>query len=167
MTQMNGTVRPIEPLEPSLWFERFLAAEARVREAEGPAPDQLLRQVYHLTQLTPAPLAHLLGARICEATFEQLLEREQYDGAALLLLGAGVDFAIARSDGGETVTATVSIGGRQPASTAACKTLSRAVLTAYCACVASLSDRTAPERGATGQARQTGRSAPHRLSLPH
>lgn len=168
MTQrVDAVARGIEPLEPSLWFERFEVIQSRAHAACGHAAESSLRHLFHLAQLTPAPLAHLFGVEICEVSFEGLLERGQFDAAALLLPGRGVDFAISRSVDGRTVTAMVSLAGGKHQSAASASTLSQAIVVAYCTCIGSLREQVSRQLRATGQARRTGRSAPRRLSMMH
>jgi hypothetical protein len=168
MTQkVNAAARGIEPLDPSLWFERLQVIGSCAPATTGHAAESSLRHLFHVTQLTPGPLAHLFAVEACEASFERLLEGERYNAAALLLLGPGVDFAISRSGDGGTVSVILSLADGQYASKATADTLSQAVLVAYCTCIGSLREQASRLVRATGRARRTGRSAPRRLSMMH
>ena len=168
MTQMvTDAARAIEPLEPTLWFERYQVVGSCAQTASGHAAEASLRHLFHLAQLTPAPLAHLFRAEVCEASFEQLLEREQFDCAALLVLGRGVNFAISRSNDGCNVSAMISLVDGRHSARATADTLSQAILLAYCACIGSLRERTSRPLRSTGQGRRTGQSVPRRLSTTH
>ncbi len=163
----NRAASAIEPLEPALWFERFALLGSRAQDSGLEMPEPLLRHFFHLVQLTPAPLVHLCGVQVCEASFEQLLEMEHYDCAALLLLGQGFDFAISKSVDGRAVTVTLSLADGEPESTATAGALPQAVLVAYCACMDALRDRASRILRTTDRVRQTSRSAPHRRSMTH
>ena len=78
----------VEPLETGVWLVqlRNLAMRRSRGEVELAAS---LRRAFHLAQLAPRPLHHLVGCPLPESEFERLLESETLLPAALGLLGNG------------------------------------------------------------------------------
>lgn len=126
----------IEPLEPTLWFGRFELMCKRLDDENIPL-EHVLRQVFHLVQLTPCRLRHLLAITVLEEPFETLLEAGCYDAAVLALAGTGMDLSVQRRRDA-SVAVTLSLGHKGPAGSGEAAGLARAGLRAYCRCVIAL-----------------------------
>jgi hypothetical protein len=96
----------IEPLEPGLWTQR-LEQLARWPLGDEAGIERLLRHAFHLVQLAPRPLRHLVHCTCAEAEFEILLEARAFDAAALRLIGHRTPFILKKTAGDEGATAEV------------------------------------------------------------
>lgn len=124
----------IEPLIPSLWFERI---EMIARGQMG-GMENALRHAAHLLQLTPAPFREVVRLGSDEASFEELLEAGSFDAAARHLIGQPTALSVEVDSDEVTYRATIScsILGR---SVGGCGgTQASAILNAWTACLLSL-----------------------------
>ena len=159
----NDNVDAVEPLEPNIWFERFSTIKARASRQDLRSPEQLLRQVFHLLQLCPGPLKHLLAPQIEEAEFERFLECGAHQSAALALAGPAIDYTISTNAGTGSVTVAITCADHREASCETAADLATAFVLAYCACMTALFDSVAASDRVNLPLLQTGQSARLRL----
>jgi hypothetical protein len=96
----------IEPLEPRLWTQRIgQLADWSITDEAG--IERTLRHAFHLVQLAPRPLRHLIHCTCSEPEFETLLEARAFDAAALRLIGHRTPFILRKTAGDEGATAEV------------------------------------------------------------
>jgi hypothetical protein len=89
-----------EPLAPATWFLALERLAQRHTMAAGRDLEAMLRHAFHLLQLTPRHLTHLVQTNLDEAAFERLLEAEAFDSAAIGLLGSPAAFAVSVTEEG-------------------------------------------------------------------
>lgn len=164
---VNKGSREIEPLEPTIWFERLRSVGVRALALDGHSPEPLFRHLFHLSQLTPGPLKHLVSTQMSEESFEGLLDCEAYASAALALMGQGMDYRIASPIGGGKVTVALSLGSGPTIAEVTASCLASAFLLAYCKCICALADRAHFAPRLRGPFRQIERSEPQRPSSTH
>ena len=83
----------IEPLEPAHWFARFRSLQARTLDD----PNVLgasLRHAFHLVQLAPRPLRHIVRCDLTELQFEELLLGDQFFPAVLALVAPALEYSV-------------------------------------------------------------------------
>ena len=161
----SSVVDPIEPLEPTIWFGRFKTVLEKLEKSEQASLEPTLRHVFHLVQLTPGPLKHLLATELTEADFELLLASGMLDQAALTLLGPAIDYQIGRS--GSEVSVALILGAVGPNGSSSAPSLGRALLQAYCQCMIALSSAAQDLRATTNPRPQIEQFEPHRPSSAH
>jgi hypothetical protein len=94
----------IEPLEPRVWTQRIgQLADWSITDEAG--IERTLRHAFHLVQLAPRPLRHLIHCTCSEREFETLLDARAFDAAALRLIGHRTPFILKKSTGSEGATA--------------------------------------------------------------
>lgn len=138
---MSECSNSIEPLEPTIWFASFESVSQRARGLSGQPPEQLLRHVFHLLQLTPGPLKDLFEPGTSEAEFERLLECGAYIDAVFALIGPGLGYKLSKARGnfGESrVAFTISLGDENLSYRAESTHLAVAFLIAFSDCIRSL-----------------------------
>ena len=128
----------IEPLEPETWLAQFNKLAGRPHDGEALASS--LRLAFHLVQLTPRPLRHLIRCTLSESSFDALLESGGFAEAALALLGEQTGYTVSRLPGGTAVTAEVRLAGDASGCEAAGATLASAVFAAWLGRLASLDE---------------------------
>lgn len=157
----------VEPLEPNIWFARFGTIKARASHQDLRSPAQPLRQVFHLLQLCPGPLKHLLAPDIDEARFERFLECEAYQSAALALAGPAIDYTISTYAQSGCVTVAIRCADHREASSETAADLATAFILAYCACITALFDGVGALGEVSPPPQQTGQSArPRQQTAP-
>lgn len=75
-----------EHLDPTTWQDRVRRLVDGMQTAEG-SPERAIRQAYHLVRLAPAPLSQAFPHAIEEDALEAMLANEQYEAAALSVVG--------------------------------------------------------------------------------
>jgi len=158
------TYEGIEPLEPETWLAQLAKLAQRPRDGEGLA--SCLRLAFHLAQLTPRPLRHLIPGAIGEQEFEALVEAGTYAEAALALLGEQMGYAVSRLPGATAVTAEVWFPGDAQGCPTNGPDAPSALLGAWLARLGSL-DEPAPAPGASRPALHRGQSGPRPRSTEH
>lgn len=103
----------IEPLETGLWTQR-IGQLAGWPVADQAGMERILRHAFHLVQLAPRPLRHLIHCTCAEGEFETLLEAGAFDAAALRLIGHRTPFILRKTAGDEGATAEAWQGGVWP-----------------------------------------------------
>jgi hypothetical protein len=101
---------PIEPLIPSLWFERI----EKIAGGYLGGVENSLRHAAHLLQLTPTSFRDEVRLGANEAEFEALLDAGAFDSAARHLVGGPTALSV-KTDSGEgayRVTIACSLLGR-------------------------------------------------------
>jgi hypothetical protein len=83
----------IEPLEPGIWLLQ-LQKVATICPAEEAALAMGLRRAFHLVQLAPRPLRHLITCALSEQAFEELLEAGALLPAAVALVGDRLNYSL-------------------------------------------------------------------------
>ena len=83
----------IEPLEPGVWLLQLQKLAAR-SPAEEAALVTCLRRAFHLVQLTPRPLRHVIACNVWEEAFEELLESGALLPAAVALVGDHLNYSL-------------------------------------------------------------------------
>lgn len=98
--------RGSEPLHPSVWLDhiRRLACSPPEEMCELP---RSIRHAFHMAQLAPAPLSHLVGRYLDEARFEAFLDAEAHESAVLALMGHNLAVTLTRT--GQTWSAKVGL----------------------------------------------------------
>lgn len=131
----------IEPLVPSLWFERIeMIANGRLASVEN-----ALRHASHLLQLTPHALRDVVRLGTGEAEFEALLDARAFDKAARYLVGQPTALSV-EADSAEAVhraTIGCSILGRAISGSGA--TEASAILDAWTTCLLTLRSQCGPD----------------------
>ena len=83
----------IEPLEPGIWLLQLRKLATRL-PAEEAALVTCLRRGFHLVQLTPRPLRHVVACKVAEEEFEQLLESGALLPATVALVGDLLNYSV-------------------------------------------------------------------------
>lgn len=86
----------IEPLEPAVWLFQLRRLATRVPAGEAGLA-ACLRRGYHLAQLAPRPLRHVIACDRSGEEFEALLESGQALSAIEALLGDRLGFCLRHS----------------------------------------------------------------------
>jgi hypothetical protein len=127
----------IEPLEPVAWLATLDSLARQVPIGEAALPPAL-RRGFHLVQLAPRPLRHILGSSVGEAEFEALLARGALLQAAEALVGQGLASSIRTAASG-LVQAEVRFTDGTAVCRASGPTAALALFAAWCACLRTLS----------------------------
>ena len=125
---------PIEPLVPSIWFERIeMVAQGHLGTVEN-----ALRHAAHLLQLTPAPFREVVRLGIDEEGFEALLDAGDFDTASRYLVGQPTALSVEPDHEMARFQATIgcSILGR--AIRGSGETVATAILDAWTTCLIGL-----------------------------
>ena len=127
----------VEPLETGVWLVqlRNLAMRRSRGEVELAAS---LRRAFHLAQLAPRPLHHLVGCPLPESEFERLLESETLLPAALGLLGNGFNYTVSPMDGAGETEAEVWFSNECHGASASGSSAAAALFTAWLDCLLAL-----------------------------
>jgi hypothetical protein len=125
---------PIEPLDPSLWFERI----EKVAHGHLGTVENALRHAAHLLQLTPTPFRDVVRLGIDEVGFEALLDAGDFDTAARHLVGQPTALSVEADQKEPNFQATIgcSILGR--AIRGRGDTVATAILDAWTTCLIGL-----------------------------
>ena len=122
---------PIEPLVPSLWFERIeMVAGGHLGTVEN-----TLRHAAHLLQLTPTPFREVVRLGIDEEGFEALLDAGDFDTAARHLVGQPTALSIDADQGKSKFKATINCSILGRAIRGSGETVAIAVLDAWTTCL--------------------------------
>lgn len=125
---------PIEPLVPSIWFERIeMVAQGHLGTVEN-----ALRHAAHLLQLTPAPFREVVRLGIDEEGFEALLDAGDFDTAARHLVGQPTALSIDADQGKSKFKATINCSILGRAIRGSGETVAIAVLDAWTTCLIGL-----------------------------
>lgn len=98
----------IEPLMPSLWFERIL----KIANGQLGSVENGLRHAFHLLQLAPVPFKRALTSESDEDGFEALLEAGAFDAAARRLAGDSTAVTVEAVGEGGNYRATINFPNR-------------------------------------------------------
>ena len=151
MTEATGGTPEIEPLDPDAWFEHVEKLfDKCAKEPPGSDIGAALRRAYHLAQLAPAALRPFVAPALGEARFEQLLECEAFDDAALGLLNPATGLRLTRSPRSKHVEVTAwfdeALDNARPATG---PSAASAILQSWLDCLSSLwkpaADKTSPK----------------------
>lgn len=93
----------IEPLIPSLWFERI----EKIAGGHMASAENALRHAFHLLQLTPLVFRDLLKPNVSEDDFEELLETGSFAAAARRLVSSTTSLSTETRGESETYRAIV------------------------------------------------------------
>ena len=133
----------IEPLDAILWFKQ---AEKLLAKLDGVESDEqlseVLRQAYHLLQLTPRPLRQFLRVNLDEATFDDMLEVGAGDAAALALVRVPLGLDLVRRETSLVYEAGIWLPGQEEIVRHTAPSLANAVLGALLGCLCALRERT-------------------------
>lgn len=83
----------IEPLEPGIWLLQLRKLAERT-PAEEAGLAMALRRAFHLVQLTPRPLRHIIACTASEPEFEGLLQAGALLAAAQALVGDRLEHSL-------------------------------------------------------------------------
>ena len=125
---------PIEPLVPSLWFERI----EKIANGHLGAVENALRHAAHLVQLAPTPFRAAVRLGVDEKGFEALLDAGDFDNAAHHLIGQPAALSVERNLHQPEYHATIncSILGRAIRGNG--ETVATAILEAWTTCLLGL-----------------------------
>lgn len=127
----------IEPLEPGHWLLRLGQLAPRPLDDEDQL-ERVLRHAYHLVQLAPRPLRHVIRATCGEAEFEHLLEGRRFEDAVRRLIGRHMAYGLDLSRRSSGVTAEVWYSDRCERHDAQERSAPAALLRAWLRCNAAL-----------------------------
>jgi hypothetical protein len=133
----------IEPLDPQSWFRALGKMAERVGEASSDQHESLLRHAFHLLQLAPRPLRSLVRTDLTEAQYEQLLDCEAFESAAVGLVGHPMTYAIFRLKA-DLFEAQASLPGPARPILVRAPTLALALLAAWAQCLVALEAGSVP-----------------------
>lgn len=153
----QGASGDVEPLETGLWLQEWdkLASRSLIDDQDL---ERVLRHAFHLVQLAPRPLRHLINCAVSEEQYEIMLEVGAWDSAAISLIGDQLGISVTRLSGTENFTAHVS-NLREPAPRRVSdSTFARAVLKAWLKYLTAVDQRQEPSNH---QDRHTDPDAPH------
>jgi hypothetical protein len=150
----------IEPLEATLWLARFELMR-KTLVAEDLPIEPTLRHVFHLVQLAPRKLRHVLAIAVLEPPFEALLEAGCYDPAVLTLAGRGMNISVERRRDARVAVA-LAFGETEASGRGEGIDLAHAFLRAYCQGVIALAMAAGCHRATNphAQATQSGSAGP-------
>lgn len=155
----------IEPLEPETWLAQL--AKLAKRPLENGAMSPSLRLAFHLVQLTPRPLRHLIRCPLDERGFEQLLESGTLTEAALALIGDQMGYLVTRPAASGLVMAEVCLPGEVRGPRVSAATAAEALFRAWLARLGALDENALPAVEATPPSRHRARSALRPRSTEH
>ena len=140
-TRLDGRrkMTEIEALDRNTW-ERALT-ELSGRSVKGECISRSLRHAFHLVQLTPSSLTHVVRCSLNEAKFENLLETEAFGEAALALLGDRLDYSLSHSASAGDVFAKVWYSEYQERCERTRDSAAAALFTAWMGCILSVCRR--------------------------
>ncbi len=124
----------IEPLDPSLWFERI----EKIASGDLGSVENALRHAAHLLQLTPAPFRDGVRLGSDEAEFEALLDAGSFDAAARRLVGQPTALAVEADHAGAVYRVTMGCPILRRAISGRGKTEASAILDAWTKCLLNL-----------------------------
>ena len=127
---MNDT---IEPLLPSLWFERI----EKIAAGHLGRTENALRHAGHLLQLTPLCFRDVVRLGIDEESFEALLEAGDFDTAARYLVGQPTALSV-EGDREAAFRATISCSILGRAINGSGGTAAEAIVDAWTTCLLGL-----------------------------
>lgn len=158
----------VEPLEPSIWLEqlRNLAAWPQASE-EGLAPP--LRRAFHLVQLAPRPLRHIVVCNVSEEQFDKWVDTGAMLSAAVALIGDELSYTLSHMEQAYRVEAEVWLPNECQVGRAAEGSPAHALFNAWLACLCALQQpggRLAAET-ASLPVRRKSRSGPRRKLTEH
>jgi hypothetical protein len=160
--QANGK-GDIEPLETGLWFQEWGKLVLRSRETDEEL-ERVLRHAFHLVQLAPRPLRHVISCPLSEQQFEAVLEAQAWESATVALLGNYLGFVTSRHCGETVFTAEVSNPDDPARHRASDRSFARAVLGAWLSYLVMLGSESVP---ATHQDPHTRQSSPRQRPTRH
>ena len=131
----------IEPLSPTLWFQRLEWIRTKLANApiEGSNPiEPLLRHAYHLTQLAPGPFSEIAKATVKEEDFEALLDGENFLTAVSKLFNIHVELSLSEKEGAKVALASSHIFSVSVVQIA--ETKPRAALAAWVDCLFAIKE---------------------------
>jgi len=116
-------------LDPVTWFESL----ARLSEwvAIGAPLENALRLAHHLARLTPPACATTAGDPFADDDFEALLERTDFEAAAVALIGTALSHEVLARSAEECAIARVRLDGGSEEALASPETLALALLGAW------------------------------------
>lgn len=124
----------IEPLTPSLWFERIV----KVANGQLGSVENALRHAAHLLQLTPAPLSHVFTLESDEEGFEALLNAGSLDAAARCLVRVPTALTVEAVGEDGSYRATIDCPVRGRAVSGRGENEASAILDAWTTCLLNL-----------------------------
>jgi hypothetical protein len=128
----------IEPMEPSIWFERLGKLLASAVEKGAASPESVIRQAFHLVKLAPGPFREILPIDLDEERMERLLGCGGYESAVMALIGDRTTFSVHKVAGEQTVTAALSLDPHAQAGLGAHSSCAKAMLQAWVLCLANV-----------------------------
>lgn len=129
----------IEPLEPAVWFGAIKKLAVRQAAMMEEDLERLLRHAYHLVQLTPRPLRDTIRTELSETRFEELLQCEAFESAAIGLVGP-LSFDVSASES-ELVEAQVRLPDQVETIPVRSSNFASAMLGAWAQCLIALEAR--------------------------
>lgn len=160
----------IEPLEPVAWLTALDHLTRQTPRGEE-ALVRALRRAFHLVQLAPRPLRHVLASSATEADFEGFLAKGALLQAVEALVGEGLGSGMRTTAAGEVRAEVRFIDGTASAEASA-PSAALALFAAWSECLRNLiqTDPAAGEAGASGATspdRRKSRSEPHPRLTEH
>jgi len=126
-----------EPLDAVLWFKRIeLIANGMLGSVENS-----LRHASHLLEITPRQLRPLVGLEVDSESFEEFLERGDFDTAARHLVGRAETLSIEGEAGADLIRATIQCSALNAKVHGIGDTVAKAVLNAWTSCLLRLKAR--------------------------
>ena len=129
-----------EPLHPETWFARLQRLADAIEDLDNAKSENLIRQAYHIVQLTPAPLRHLFRTPLGEDELESLLKCEAYESAIFELLSPPLAIEISRDLHSKKIHAKIAIDDEEVCGSGAHSSAAKAALSAWTKCLVKLSE---------------------------
>ena len=137
MGAFGGSVDEIQPLEPELWFQALGKLAVRAVDTPAAESESLLRHAFHLLQLAPGPLKHMVRTELSESEYEHLLECEAFESAAIRLIGYPMTYTLMRCQA-DIVEAEVKLPDSSDAQPVRASNLALATIGSWAASLARL-----------------------------
>ena len=93
----------IEPLSPSIWFQRLEWLRDRLAPIaclDTPESERLIRHAFHLTQLAPGPFGEIAKSSITEEQIESLLDASESFSAVSGLMNCHLKLSMRQHENG-------------------------------------------------------------------
>jgi hypothetical protein len=140
-------VDDIEPLEPGHWMRRIRQLATWPLDDDANL-ERALRHAFHLVQLTPRPLRHIIHCTSGEVEFEALLQTRAFEAAVFRLVGNRTPYNLSKSSDELGVTAEVWYPDQYSRCSATDRSAPLALFRAWLECNTAIGETVEPGRSA-------------------